>query len=99
RESLTRWGLWPSWGDVRLGLVASLLILPPTLLLAELLNQFVAEYKHTVLEAVRQNPTLAVFLSLTVSAAIVTPIFEEFLFRGLLQGGLQRLARRRLVAE
>lgn len=99
RESLARWGLWPSWGDVRLGLVASLLILPPTLLLNQLLNQFVAEYKHTVLEAVRQNPTLAVFLSLTVSVAIVTPIFEEFLFRGLLQGGLQKLARRRLVAE
>jgi membrane protease YdiL (CAAX protease family) len=94
REYLERWGLWPRWSDVRLGLVASLLILPPILVCAQLLDRFVEEYEHPVLEAVKQQPTLAVFLSMTFSAAIVAPIFEEFLFRALLQGSIQKLTRR-----
>lgn len=94
REYLVRWGLWPSWSDVRLGLIASLFILPPILMLAQLLDWYVQEYEHPVLDAVKQQPTLAVFLSMTFSAAIVAPIFEEFLFRGLLQGSIQKLTRR-----
>jgi len=94
REYLVRWGLWPSWSDVRLGLIASLFILPPILVLAQLLDWYVQEYEHPVLDAVKQQPTLAVFLSMTFSAAVVAPIFEEFLFRGLLQGSIQKLTRR-----
>ncbi len=99
REYLVRWGLWPSWSDVRLGLTASLLILPPILVLANLLDKFVEKYEHPVLEAVKQQPTLAVFLSMTFSAAIVAPIFEEFLFRALLQGSIQKLTRRLAFAR
>jgi len=97
REYLVRWGLWPSWSDVRLGLIASLFILPPILMLAQLLDWYVQEYEHPVLDAVKQQPTLAVFLSMTFSAAVVAPIFEEFLFRGLLQGSIQKLTRRLAV--
>ncbi len=94
REFLVRWGLWPSWSDLRLGLIASLFIIPPILLFAQVLDRFVDEYEHPVLDAVKQQPTLAVFLAMTFSAAIVAPIFEEFLFRALLQGSIQKVTRR-----
>lgn len=94
REYLVRWGLWPNWDDVRLGLTASFFILPPVLVLAQLLDKFVDKYEHPVVNAVKQQPTVAVFLAMTFGAAIVAPIFEEFLFRALLQGSIQKLMRR-----
>lgn len=93
REFFARYGLWPRWSDVRLGLIASLFILPPVLQLATLLDRWV-EYEHPVLEAVRAHPTPGVFLAMTFSAAIMAPLFEEFMFRALLQGGAERFTRR-----
>lgn len=98
RDLFVRYGLWPSLGDLRLGLIASLFILPPVLQLASLLDYFVS-YEHPVLEVVKENPTLSVFLAMTFSAAIMAPLFEEFMFRALLQGGAQKLSRRLTLAR
>jgi membrane protease YdiL (CAAX protease family) len=51
-------------------------------------------YEHQVFDVIKQNPSLTIFLTMSISAIIVAPLFEETLFRMLLQGGGQRVARR-----
>ncbi len=93
RLSIDRYGFWPSREDWRLGTVAAILILPPVLLLSTALN-FVIPYEHQVLDAVKQQPTATVFVTMVFSTVVVAPLFEEFMFRGLLQGGAQAVSRR-----
>ena len=90
---LRRYGFWPSGDDLRLGLIASLFILPPVLAMALVLN-LIIEYEHPVLQTVQSQPTLAVFLAMGFTAVIVAPLCEEFVYRALLQGGSQKLARK-----
>ena len=92
RDYLRRYGLWPNWGDLRLGLLVSLLVIPPVQLLAMLLNWQVP-YRHDVIDSLQQDPTLGAWAALAVGAVLVAPLVEEFLCRGLLQGGAQRAAR------
>lgn len=77
--------------DVAAGLLMLLAITPPLLILAGLLNQLVP-YHHPILDylASQQGPA-ALLLTLT-SAVVVAPVVEEFFFRGVLQGWLQRVA-------
>lgn len=77
--------------DVNLGLIATLAILPPTMLVMGLVSML-QEYSHPVLERLNQQPDLTVFATLFVVTALITPVFEEFWFRVILQGGFQRLA-------
>lgn len=90
---LRRSGLWPTWDDIRLGVVASFFILPPVLWLATLLEKLVP-YEHSVFELIQRNPVPSVFWAMAFSAIAVAPIFEEFMFRMLLQGGGDRVIRR-----
>ncbi|MEO1527289.1 MAG: CPBP family intramembrane glutamic endopeptidase [Planctomycetota bacterium] len=84
-------GLIPSRIDLRRGLVATIWILTPVLLVNFLVSLWV-EYDHAVMNLLAEEKGFITFLSMLVSAAGLTPIFEELLFRGLLQGGLQRVA-------
>ncbi len=93
RETLQRFGLWPSGSDLRLGLWASLVILPPTLWLNTWMERL-QPYEHETLKLIERSPEPAVLLATAFSAVIVAPLFEEFLFRMLLQGGSERLIRR-----
>lgn len=93
RKVMIEYGLWPNRGDFTLGALAAVFILPPTLLLSQLLDQFVP-YEHQVFDVIKQNPSLTIFLTMSISAVFVAPLFEEMLFRLLLQGGGQRVARR-----
>lgn len=95
-------GWMPNWRLVGLGLVAAWLILPPTMLMMGAVSAL-QEYSHPVLDALKPSdadagPDFAVFAALFFTTAIVTPVVEEFWFRGLLQGGLQRLADARTDA-
>jgi membrane protease YdiL (CAAX protease family) len=92
RKVMIEYGLWPNRADFSLGALAAVYILPPTLLLSQLLDSFVP-YEHQVFDVIKQNPSLAIFLTMSISAVIVAPLFEETLFRMLLQGGGQRVAR------
>ena len=93
RRFLNRSGLWPSLSDIRLGAIASLFILPPVLWLATLLEKLVP-YEHNVFNLIQKNPVPSVFWAMALSAIAVAPIFEEFMFRMLLQGGGERVMRR-----
>ncbi|MEM6365835.1 MAG: type II CAAX endopeptidase family protein, partial [Planctomycetota bacterium] len=81
-----------------LGLRSAILILPPTMLLMAAASA-VQEYSHPVLETLEAEGTenaanYGLFAMMFVSTALVAPIVEEFWFRGLLQGGLQKYADR-----
>lgn len=100
RSAISRIGLIPKRGDIGLGLRSALMILPPTMLIMTAVS-LMQEYSHPVLDALQPNeseagPNYAVFALLFVTTALVTPVVEEFWIRGLLQGGLQRLADWRL---
>jgi membrane protease YdiL (CAAX protease family) len=74
--------------DARLGLKAAVLLLPPVLVISSLVNLFLP-YSHEVLTMLQSVDSIEVFCAMFLATAIVTPFFEEFLFRVLIQGGLQ----------
>ena len=92
-RELKRFGLWLSLNDLKLGSKAAFLVLPPVLLLSTVINSWVT-YKHSVIDTLGANPTLAVLFGIAFSTVLLTPIFEEFTFRVLLQGGAEQLSRR-----
>jgi len=94
RDNLRNFGLSINRSMIGLGFKAALMTLPPVLALAALANMMVAEYEHEVLDVLQQLQSPRVFAVLFLGTAVVTPIAEEILFRGLVQGGLQRLADR-----
>ncbi len=83
--------LIPTRRDVRRGLIATVWILSPVLLINIIVSSLV-EYEHTVTDLLAEQNRLSTFAFLFVSATILTPIVEEFQFRLLLQGGLQKIA-------
>lgn len=93
RQPITQSGLWPAWNDIRLGLIASIFILPPVMWMASLLEPLVP-YKHNAFELIQKNPVQSMFWAMGLGAIVVAPLFEEFMFRMLLQGGGERLVRR-----
>ena len=57
-----------------------------------LIASAIVEYEHPVLESLLREQSFSFWLMTFAVTAIATPVFEEFLFRGLLQGSLQALA-------
>lgn len=97
-----RFGFVPNRNMIRLGLIGTWLILPPTMLMMGAVS-LLQEYSHPVLDALQPSeaegpPNYPVFAALFFTTAVVTPLVEEFWFRGLLQGGLQRIADARTDA-
>lgn len=87
-EAFGRLALRPTVPDIWLGLKASILVLPAVLLLSGLIHS-IFPYSHPVLDLLQQVDSVWGFAALFVATALVTPLVEEFLFRVLLQGGLQ----------
>ncbi len=77
-------------GDVVLGMKAFAMLAPIVYGLQLLLTQFV-ESKHPLIELLKKNPDPEFFAVATFAAIIVAPLAEEFLFRVLLQGWLERM--------
>ena len=91
RDSWRRLGFHGTAVEIKLALISTPLILSAVMLFS-LIASAILEYEHPVLESIVQENSLA-FIALTfVATALVTPVFEEFLFRGLLQGSLQAIA-------
>ncbi len=84
-------GILPTVLDIRRGAVATVWLLAPVLLINVVVSQLV-QYEHAVTDMMAEHRDIRTFSFLFFSAAIVTPIVEEFQFRMLLQGGLQKLA-------
>ncbi len=90
-RSLREFGLWLSSDDVKLGAKVAFFVLPPVLLLSTVIDKLVP-YEHPVLDLIGQSPDAVTMLMMALTTIVVAPIFEEFIFRVLLQGGSQRLA-------
>jgi membrane protease YdiL (CAAX protease family) len=97
RRRLSFYGFLPSWADVKLGCIAAFLVLPHVLLLSVLIGQFI-KYEHPVLDTIGADVTWQVLSLQLVLTVLIAPFFEEFTFRGLLQGGAEQIARRLQIA-
>lgn len=76
--------------DIRLGVAAFVMLAPPVYGVQVLLAQWLKPH-HPLIELLTENPD-AVFLSLIgFSAVIVAPIAEEYFFRVLVQGWLEKV--------
>lgn len=84
-------GIIPSRSGIRLGLRAALWILPPVGLIS-LIVSLLIPYEHPVLNLLAESPSLMIFAWMFLGTAIIAPFVEEFTFRVMLQGSLQRLA-------
>ncbi len=78
--------------DVRLGLLAFIMALPPIyILMIASTVLFKKPYNHPVVDAIKNDPSslpMAIWL-----AVVIAPLLEEFGFRVLLQGFLESLSR------
>lgn len=78
-------------GDLSLGLLWSLLLIPPTLAVNFLVSMMVP-YQHNVLDTLKIETSGIAIALVFFSTAVMTPIAEELMFRGLLQSALTRIA-------
>jgi membrane protease YdiL (CAAX protease family) len=76
--------------DVRLGLIGFIMLAPPTYALQGLLVWLWKPSKHPLMEMFKGTPDVGFFVLLLISAAIVAPLFEELIFRVVLQGFLEK---------
>lgn len=82
---LTRWAK-----HIGIGIVAALTVLPLVYALMAVVSVGMKkEYNHPLLDAMKNEGSLQAYLLAVLSAAIIAPVVEEFLFRVLLQGWLQ----------
>ena len=79
--------------DLQLGAVAFATVAPPIYMLQALLTQWY-EPGHPLVTVLQQQPGALVWLLCGVSAVVVAPIYEELMFRVLLQGWLEKLFNR-----
>jgi membrane protease YdiL (CAAX protease family) len=79
--------------DLCLGLTGFVMLAPPVYALQGLLVYFWQPSKHPLMETFKEAPSMGFFVALLVSASIVAPVFEEIMFRVLLQGFLEKAFR------
>ncbi|TWU47855.1 CPBP family intramembrane glutamic endopeptidase [Rubripirellula reticaptiva] len=90
RNAIDKLSLRLSDADGVLGLKASVMILPPVLVMSALASLLV-KYDHPVLTSMSGLNDPLKFSLIFIGTAIITPFVEELMFRVLLQGGLERL--------
>ncbi|MEX0824874.1 MAG: CPBP family intramembrane glutamic endopeptidase [Pirellulaceae bacterium] len=96
QHALRRLGMIPRFRDLKIGLITAAMLIPPVLILQQLLN-LLTPYEHPVKDLIEARPTLLIGLLLAANTVLIAPFAEEFFFRGLLQGWFQRLSRRGIV--
>jgi membrane protease YdiL (CAAX protease family) len=80
--------------DLRLGAATFLAAYLPVLGLQDFLTEFIP-YEHPLIESLTKRPD-AMTLTLTgISAVLIAPLFEELLFRVLIQGCLEAVEAKR----
>ncbi len=78
--------------QLKIGVLATFACLPIVyLLMAAVSSGLESEYKHPLLEEIKSTATLASYLLGFVTAVILAPIGEEFLFRVMIQGWMQSI--------
>lgn len=76
--------------DIAIGLAAFCMLAPIVYAIQAALTTL-QPYKHPLIDMLTQNPSVELFALLAFSAAILAPLSEEWAFRVLLQGWLERL--------
>jgi len=79
------------WSDLKLGLAGFVMLAPPVYAIQGVLVYFWKPSKHPLMEMFKESPDTSFFVVLFVAAAVIAPIFEELVFRVLLQGFLEKL--------
>ncbi len=89
-----------NWADFRkdvfIGVAAFCALCVPVIIIQVVIAQFV-EYKHELINMITESPTPEIIVPVIVSAVLVAPITEEFVFRLLLQGWLEDIFSVRLL--
>ncbi|MCE9546669.1 MAG: CPBP family intramembrane metalloprotease [Planctomycetia bacterium] len=83
--------------DVRTGFVAFVAIAPVVYGVKWLVAPF-SDQSHPLEVMLRQNPSTGLLIWVSIAAILVAPIVEEFLFRIVLQGWLERCFMPRVAA-
>lgn len=78
--------------DVGLGVMAFMMLAPPVLAIQSLLVRFWPS-AHPLIELVKEQPDAQRFAIVGFAAVLVAPLVEEFMFRVLLQGWLEKLSK------
>ena len=78
-------------GDVRLGVVGFFAAAVPAVFIQALMQTLVAKSQHPIVLAFGPGVETATIVWAAIAAVVVAPIAEEFLFRGVLQGWLERV--------
>lgn len=74
--------------DLGLAAASLALMMPPLLVTAGLLNRLVP-YEHPIIDLLKSSAREAALPVVVLSAVVVAPLVEEFVFRGVLQGWLE----------
>ncbi|HTQ38288.1 MAG TPA: CPBP family intramembrane glutamic endopeptidase [Pirellulales bacterium] len=77
--------------DLTCGAIAFAAIAPVVYAVQIVSEAFITQYHHPLIKAVQQHPDPVTWIMVTLSAVIVAPVTEEFFFRGLLQGWLEKI--------
>lgn len=85
-------------GDVRLGIVGFFAAAVPAVFIQALMQTLVAKSQHPIVLAFGPGVETATIVWAAIAAVVVAPIAEEFLFRGVLQGWLERVWALRTTA-
>jgi membrane protease YdiL (CAAX protease family) len=75
--------------DIRLGVHAAFAVIVPVYIVQAILSQWVSG-RHPIEEVIRDNPEPMVIAISALTAVIAAPLGEEFFFRVLFQGWLER---------
>lgn len=84
-------GFIPTPRHLAIGFAGAIMILPPVMLLQAILASQIA-YEHPLLEVLKEKIPLRVMIAMAISSSIVAPLVEEFYFRGLMQGWLEKIS-------
>lgn len=90
RASAFGWqkGYWKT--DIKTGVIAFVLIFPPVILLQFLISKLIP-YSHDTIAMLKESQSFFQVAASWFTAVLIAPIWEEFFFRVVLQGWLQRL--------
>jgi membrane protease YdiL (CAAX protease family) len=77
--------------DLTCGVIAFVAIVPIVYVVQLVAQAFITQYHHPLIKAVQEHPGPITWIIVAVSAVIVAPLTEEFFFRGLLQGWLEKV--------
>ena len=88
------------WDDIVLGARAFCVLIPIVMIIqATLVVVFQWPSRHPLIESLKESPSWSLFAASFVAAVIMAPIAEEWSFRVLLQGWLEKVASRKFKLE